>query len=251
MAAGCGRKYAVLRIFMENTQLSVEDLVAAALNFEKKAIMIHIAIAEDNRRISEMLRTKIELYKDLKVEFVAENGSELLKRMHKDNAVNVIIMDVNMPIMDGIEATQHVSQRWPGVKVIICSVLDDEENIFAAILAGACGYLVKDESHEAIRAAILEAMDGGAPMSPAIARKALALIRNGKPRSINPEDFGLTKREIEILEHLSKGLSYDQIADNLIISSGTVRKHIENIYRKLQVNNKVEAVQKAVQRGIV
>jgi DNA-binding NarL/FixJ family response regulator len=213
--------------------------------------MISIAIAEDNRRICEMLRNKIAVYPDFKVTMVAENGSELLKQLHKNHHIHVIIMDVNMPVMDGIEATRQVSQRWPGIKVIICSVLDDEENIFAAVLAGACGYLVKDESHEAIRAAILEAIDGGAPMSPAIARKTLALIRNSKPRTANEEDFGLTKREIEILEHLSKGLSYDQIADNLFISSGTVRKHIENIYRKLQVNNKMEAVQKAIQRGIV
>jgi DNA-binding NarL/FixJ family response regulator len=213
--------------------------------------MINIAIAEDNRRISDMLRAKIELYQDFKVVMTAENGSDLLRQLHKGHSVDAIIMDVNMPEMDGIEATRQVSQRWPGIKVIICSVLDDEENIFAAILAGACGYLVKDEDHVTIRAAILEAMEGGAPMSPAIARKALALIRNGKPRTATVEDFGLTKRELEILEHLSKGLSYEQIADNLIISSGTVRKHIENIYRKLQVNNKVEAVQKATQRGIV
>ena len=213
--------------------------------------MINIAIAEDNRRISEMLRAKIELYPVLKVVLMAENGSELIKQLHHDQIVHVIVMDVNMPVMDGIEATGIVTQRWPGIKVIICSVLDDEENIFAAILAGACGYLVKDESHQAIHDAIMEALAGGAPMSPAIARKALSLIRNGKPRGVQVEDFGLTKREVEILEHLSKGLSYDQIADNLIISSGTVRKHIENIYRKLQVNNKVEAVQKAVQRGIV
>jgi DNA-binding NarL/FixJ family response regulator len=213
--------------------------------------MISIAIAEDNRRICDMLRNKIELYQEFKVAMVAENGSELLKQLHKNHHVDVIIMDVNMPVMDGIEATRQVSQRWPNIKVIICSVLDDEENIFDAILAGACGYLVKDEKHEAIRAAIMEAIEGGAPMSPAIARKALALIRNNKPRNASPEDFGLTKREVEILEHLSKGLSYDQIADNLFISSGTVRKHIENIYRKLQVNNKVEAVQKATQRGIV
>lgn len=213
--------------------------------------MITIAIAEDNHRIAEMLRAKIELYADMKVQKLAINGSELLKWLHQDHMPQVIIMDVNMPVMDGIEATRQVSQRWPGIKVIICSVLDDEENIFDAILAGACGYLVKDEPHEAIRAAILEAVEGGAPMSPAIARKALALIRNGKPRPAATEDFGLTKREMELLDHLSKGLSYDQIADNLSISSGTVRKHIENIYRKLQVNNKVEAVQKAVQRGLV
>lgn len=208
--------------------------------------MISIAIAEDNRRIADMLRRKVEAYTEQKVSFVAENGAELLKQLHRNHQIQVIVMDISMPVMDGIEATRQVTQRWPQIKVIICSVFDDEENVFQAILAGACGYLVKEEGQVAIREAILEALDGGAPMSPAIARKALALIRNGKPRpAAAPEDHGLTKREVEILEHLSKGLSYDQIADNLIISSGTVRKHIENIYRKLQVTNKVEAVQKA------
>lgn len=213
--------------------------------------MISIAIAEDNRRIAEMLRHKIDFYPDLRVRFVAENGAELLKQLQHDHAVHVVVMDISMPVMDGIEATRQVAQRWPQIKVIICSVFDDEENVFAAILAGACGYLVKDEPQAVIREAIMEAMEGGAPMSPAIARKALALIRNGSPRKAVPDDAGLTKREVEILEQLAKGLSYDQIADNLIISSGTVRKHIENIYRKLQVTNKVEAVQKATQRGIV
>lgn len=209
--------------------------------------MISIAIAEDNRRIADMLRQKLEAYPDQQVRFVAENGAELLKQLHRNHQVQVIVMDISMPVMDGIEATRQVTDRWPQIKVIICSVFDDEENVFQAILAGACGYLVKEESQQAIRAAILEALDGGAPMSPAIARKALALIRNGKPRPATPAtpDPGLTKREVEILEHLSKGLSYDQIADNLVISSGTVRKHIEHIYRKLQVTNKVDAVRKA------
>jgi DNA-binding NarL/FixJ family response regulator len=208
--------------------------------------MISIAIAEDNRRIADMLRHKIEAYPDQRVRFVAENGADLLQQLQRDHQVQVIIMDISMPLMDGIAATRQVSERWPQIKVIICSVFDDEDNVFQAILAGACGYLVKDESQQAIRAAILEALDGGAPMSPAIARKALALIRQGKPRpAAAPEAATLTKRETEILEHLSKGLSYDQIADNLIISPGTVRKHIENIYRKLQVTNKVEAVRKA------
>jgi DNA-binding NarL/FixJ family response regulator len=213
--------------------------------------MISIAIAEDNRRIADMLRTKIEAYPDQRVRFLAENGSELIKQLHR-NQVQVIIMDISMPLMDGIEATRQVMARWPQIKVIICSVFDDEDNVFQAILAGACGYLLKEEGQQAIHEAIREALDGGAPMSPAIARKALALIRNGRPRPAAPvDDAGLTKREIEILEHLSKGLSYDQIADNLNISSGTVRKHIENIYRKLQVTNKVDAVRKASMGGIV
>lgn len=208
--------------------------------------MISIAIAEDNRRIADMLRHKIEAFPDQRVRFTAENGADLLQQLHRDHQVQVIIMDISMPLMDGIAATRQVTERWPQIKVIICSVFDDEDNVFQAILAGACGYLVKDESQQAIREAILEALDGGAPMSPAIARKALALIRQGKPRpAAAPEAAALTKRETEILEHLSKGLSYDQIADNLIISPGTVRKHIENIYRKLQVTNKVEAVRKA------
>jgi DNA-binding NarL/FixJ family response regulator len=214
--------------------------------------MISIAIAEDNRRIADMLRHKLEAYPDQRVALLAENGADLLKQLHRNHQIQVIIMDISMPIMDGIEATRQVMARWPQIKVIICSVFDDEDNVFQAILAGACGYLVKDESQQVIREAILEALDGGAPMSPAIARKALALIRNGKPRPAVPsQDAGLTRRETEILEHLSKGLSYDQIADNLVISSGTVRKHIEHIYRKLQVTNKVDAVRKASTRGIV
>lgn len=191
-----------------------------------------------------MLVDKLKSSELLSLVLVAANGSELIRDLHKSVQVDVIIMDVNMPVMDGITATREVNARWPQIKVIMFTVFDDEENLFASILAGASGYLMKDESAANIIAAIQEAMEGGAPMSPGIARKALALIRSGKPRPQVTEESSLTPRETEILEHLSKGLSYDQIAGNLNISGGTVRKHIENIYRKLQVNNKVEAVQK-------
>ena len=102
----------------------------------------------------------------------------------------------------------------------------------------------KDEKPEEIHRAIYQVLDGGVPMSPLIARKSLNLIRTGRPSEREKVDYGLTARETEILEHLSNGLSYDQIASNLFISKGTVRKHIENTYRKLQVNNKVEAIKK-------
>lgn len=213
--------------------------------------MIRIAIAEDISRIAQTLKEKLELSNDLKVQFIATNGKELIKELNHNHNVDVILMDINMPEMDGIEATKQVIQRWPHIKVIMSTVFDDEENIFKAILAGASGYLMKDERPEKVHRAVYETLEDGAPMSPAIAKKALSILRSGVTPPTETENFELTKREIEILEHLSKGLSYGQIADNLFISNGTVRKHIENIYRKLQVHNKVEAVQKATQHKII
>ncbi len=215
------------------------------------SMKVNVAIAEDNARLAELLQARLAAFDEIKVTIVASNGSALIQQLHRNPHVDVVIMDIHMPVMDGIAATQEVNARWPQIKVIMFTVFDDEENLFAAILAGATGYLMKDESAAHIQAAIHEAMDGGAPMSPAMARKALALVRSGRPRVQAGDEAALTARETEILEHLSKGLSYDQIAGNLFISNGTVRKHIENIYRKLQVTNKVEAVQKAQKRGLV
>ncbi len=206
--------------------------------------MIKIAIAEDISKLAEVLKSKIEMVPDFKVSFVAENGKDLIDKLRKNHQIDVIFMDINMPLMNGIEATQLVSNRYPNIKTIISSVYDDEDNIFEAILSGALGYLLKDSKTEEIHRAIYQVLEGGVPMSPEIARKALKLIKSGKPNPQKEIDYGLTSREIEILNHLSKGLQYDEIADNLNISNGTVRKHIENIYKKLQVNNKVEAIKK-------
>jgi DNA-binding NarL/FixJ family response regulator len=206
--------------------------------------MIKVAIAEDISKLAEVLKSKIEMAPDFKVSFVAENGKDLLAQLKKNHQIDVIFMDINMPLMNGIEATQTISNRYPNIKTIISSIYDDEDNIFEAILSGALGYLLKDSKSEEIHRAIYQVLEGGVPMSPEIARKALKLIKNGKPNPKKEIDYGLTTREIEILNHLSKGLQYDEIADNLNISNGTVRKHIENTYKKLQVNNKVEAIKK-------
>ena len=132
------------------------------------------------------------------------------------------------------------------------TVFDDGDSIFNSILAGASGYLLKDEKPGKILSALQEVLEGGAPMSPVIASKSLQLIR-GKSTEIVPEEnnFNLSKREVEILERIAKGENYQQIADKLFISPKTVRKHIENIYQKMQVHNKVEAVRKAVDLKIV
>lgn len=136
-------------------------------------------------------------------------------------------------------------KKFPHIKIIILTVFDDEDNIFKAIQAGADGYLLKDENAGQLHAGILEILNGGAPMSPSIALKALRLLRQPAEKRSNmtsSAEHGLTKREIDVLERLNKGLANRDKGVNLSISTGTVRKHIENIYRKLQVHNKMEAV---------
>jgi DNA-binding NarL/FixJ family response regulator len=209
--------------------------------------MIRIAIVEDINRIAETLEEKILLSSDFTVVIRATTGKEIIQHLQKNHSIDVIIMDINMPEMNGIEATAFITNRWPNIKIIMSTVFDDEQNLFNAIMAGASGYLLKDEPPQKIHRSIYEALEGGAPMSPLIAKKALSMIKTGVPEESKKEiiDYGLTDREIEVLEHLSKGLSYEQIADNLFISYGTVRKHVENTYRKLKVNNRIEAIDKA------
>jgi len=212
---------------------------------------VHIAISEDIPRLAEALRKKILLSPAFQVVHIAGNGEELLDFARHHKNLDVVLMDIQMPVMDGIEATRKLKGRYPQIKVIMSTVFDDDENLFRAIMAGASGYLMKDESPEKIHQSIEMVMEGGAPMSAGIASKVLNLIRLQPSSFDEQEDFGLTPRELEILKHLSKGLSYDQIAGNLFISSGTVRKHIENIYKKLQVHNKVEALQLAMRNRLI
>jgi DNA-binding NarL/FixJ family response regulator len=216
--------------------------------------MIKVALAEDIPSLAKAMENKLSLSNDISLKFIAENGDELIKKLEENHAIDVILMDIKMPVKDGIEATKVVQSKWPQIKVIVCTVFDDDEHIFKAILAGASGYIMKDEPPAVVFKSIFEVIEGGAPMSPQIAKKSLQLLRtNAVSQSIeNPtESYDLTKRELEILTQLSKGFTYAQIADNLFISQGTVRKHIENIYRKMQVKNKVEAISLAEKNRLV
>lgn len=207
---------------------------------------VHIAIAEDNSFALQGLVQRIEKYPELKLKFSAKNGKELLVLLQKNTNVDLILMDLEMPEMDGIQATEAVKSKYPQIKVLILTTFDDDEKLFKAIMAGASGYLLKEDSGTLLFQSIMDTLSGGAAMSPAIALKALQLIRQPlKNGEANKEEFGLTTRELELLTQLKNGLTYEQIGANLHISYHTVRKHIENIYRKLQVNNKVEAVKKA------
>lgn len=215
--------------------------------------MIRIGIVEDIERLALALKNKLELSPDFHVKFIARNGIELIQALQKDALIDVVLMDIQMPEMNGIEASEKVSTRWPQIKIIMSTVFDDDEHLMQAIMAGAGGYLMKDEAPAKIHRAIFEILEGGIPMSASIASRTLHLLKNGGQLYAQKvvEDFNLSEREKEVLQHLSKGLSYEQIADNLNISYGTVRKHIENIYRKLQVSSRTEALNKANKNRLI
>ncbi|OAQ41811.1 DNA-binding response regulator [Pedobacter psychrophilus] len=212
---------------------------------------VNIAIAEDNSFALKACLDKLAPHAEFKVVMNAFNGEELLQNINK-KPVDLILMDIQMPSMNGIDATRLVKQNHPHLKILMLTTFDDDENIFKAIMAGANGYLLKEENSDNLRQSIFETLSGGAAMSAGVALRVLNLLRNPPSQhQSNVQDYGLTKREIELLTQLKNGLSYEQIATNLYISYGTVRKHIENIYRKLQVNNKVNAIDVATKNRLI
>ncbi|HMQ43060.1 response regulator [Mariniflexile maritimum] len=214
---------------------------------------IKIAIVDDNSFLINAVKEKLSFFDDLNVRFSALNGSDLLVKLEENHNLDVILMDIEMPVLNGIETTEFVKQKYPHIKIIMLTVFDNDENIFNAIKAGADGYLLKEINAKDLHNGIVETLNGGAAMNPSIALKTLKLLRNPIDFNCkeNQEDVKLSDREIQVLEQLSKGLSYNLIADNLFLSSGTIRKHIENIYKKLQVHNKLEAVEKAKRNNLI
>ncbi|MQP51933.1 MULTISPECIES: response regulator transcription factor [unclassified Flavobacterium] len=213
---------------------------------------MRIAIIDDNSFLISSIKEKLSFFEEIQIKFTASNGAELIEKLDKNNNIDVLLMDIEMPIMNGIEATLVVKQKYPQIKIIMLTVFDNDENIFNAIKAGADGYLLKDVNPHTLFNGIVETLNGGAAMNPSIALKTLKLLRNPVSfEEIYKEEINLTTREIEVLEQLAQGLSYTVIAENLFLSPSTVRKHIENIYSKLQVHSKLEAVQKAKRNNLI
>lgn len=215
---------------------------------------LKICIAEDNYFLVKSIKEKLSFFDDISVKFHANNGAELIGKLEENQNIDVILMDIQMPVMDGIKATELVKNRYPQIKIIMLTVVDDDECIFKSIQAGANGYLLKEIDAEQLYKSIIEVTEGGAPMTPSVALKTLNLLRNPNisfDDNEKAEEIKLTKRETEILIQLSKGLNYNDISENLFISPSTVRKHIENIYKKLQVHSKMEAVMMAQKRNLI
>ena len=209
--------------------------------------MIKLAIADDNSFLIHATKEKLALFDDFTVKLTAINGNDLIEKLEKNHTIDLILMDIEMPHCNGIEATEVIKQKYPQIKIIMLTVFDNDENIFNAIKAGADGYLLKEVNPRDLQQGIIETINGGATMTPSIAMKTLKLFRNpiAFETSIPKEQINLTTREIEVLDQLSKGLKYKNIAENLFLSEGTIRKHVENIYNKLKVHNRLEAIQKA------
>lgn len=208
--------------------------------------MFTIAITDDN----DMLRKNISerLKNNFQVVFEASSAKSLLRFLKSNDTSHqpqVVLMDIEMDEMNGIEATKQVKELYPSIKVIMLTVFEDDEKILNAIKAGADGYLVKDEKKERIIECIEDVMKGGSYLSPSVAAKAMKYLqKNYIPEKAAPGN-PLSKREQEILQFIIDGNTYHDIASKLFISMATVKTHIYHIYEKLHVNNKIEAAKKA------
>lgn len=213
---------------------------------------VKIAIVDDNKDNRYFLSEQMNYSEEITVVFMAKNGVDFLEQMKElPEALrpSVVLMDVEMPEMNGIEAVGIGHQIYPDIKFLMLTVFDDDDKIFDAIQNGAGGYLLKDEKTSKIIDYIQQMQElGGAPMSPTIARKALLLLSRSQIEHIKtgnqPDKISglLSEREQDVLKLLVEGKDYRAIANTLFLSTHTIRKHIANIYQKLHVSSKAQAI---------
>src|SRR5215813_1997509 len=208
--------------------------------------MLRIAVVDDNEPLRQNISERLKNVFQIVVEASsAKSLFRYLKINPPSHHPEVVLMDIEMDEMDGIEATKQVKELYPSIKVIMLTVFEDDEKILNAIKAGADGYLIKDEKKERVIECINDVMQGGSYLSPSVAAKAMKYLqKNYVPEKAAPGN-PLSKREQEILQWVIDGHTYHDIASKLFISMATVKTHIYHIYEKLHVNNKIEAAKKA------
>ena len=207
-----------------------------------KREIISVAIVEDTEEIREALRVLINGSMGFECIYVFPDAEEAIKNLPSKQA-DVVLMDINLPGMNGIDCMISLKEKMPQTQFMMCTVNDDDDHVFNALQSGAAGYILKRTSPAQILEAIKDLHAGGSPMSSEIARRVVYFMQKKKKPSEALEL--LTERENEILNFLSKGFLYKEIATELFISKETVKKHLHNIYDKLHVQNKVEALNKA------
>ena len=210
--------------------------------------IIHVAIVEDDDDMRSSLQHLIDGTDGFACLGAFENCESALSDIAKERP-DVILMDINLPGMSGIEGVRQIKSFYPGANILMQTVYQDDDNIFRSICAGASGYLLKRTSKEQLLNAIREIHSGGAPMNAGIARRVMELFR--KTAVPVREESTLTAREIDILKALVDGCSYKMIADRCFISLETVRNHIKHIYEKLHVHSKSEAVVRALRDRLI
>ena len=208
-----------------------------------------IVIFADNIKRRESLEMLIDLSDDMICVGSFPDCSNVLNNIDKSEP-DLVLMDIDMPNVNGIEGVTIIRTKYPHLKILMQTVFEDDEKLFACIRAGADGYILKKTQPLELLEAIDEALEGGAPMTPSIARQVLRFVGSTENKQ-KSEDFKLTARETEILSLLVQGLSYKMIASRCFVSLPTVNSHVQHIYEKLQVNSAVEAVTKAIGNKIV
>jgi DNA-binding NarL/FixJ family response regulator len=213
---------------------------------------LRIAIFDDNKNIRESIALLLNMEDDMEVvgsySHVLDCGDHI-----KECKPDIVLMDIEMPGMSGIEAVRALRKEFPQLLILMQTVFEDEDNVFESVCAGASGYILKSFINSRLVDSIRELQFGGSPMSPAIARKVLSKMQQVSGHVLPPKtpDYNLTKREKEVLSCMVTGLSYKMIADKLQISYETVRSHVKKIYEKLHVASLTEMVAKAIQQRIV
>lgn len=210
--------------------------------------MIKIVVYDDNASRRESLDMLLQSYNDFIVQGAFNDCSNVEQEINSLQP-DIVLMDIEMPNVDGISGVKIINRLFPNVKVIMQTVFEDDEKIFDALRFGASGYILKKTDPSKIIEAIREVMNGGSPMTPSIATRVLKFFRD--KGAVDTQNFGLTTREMDILQHLVDGKSYKMISSDLNISYHTVNSHVKKIYDKLQVNSVSEAVSKALQQKII
>jgi len=210
--------------------------------------VIRVAIVEDRREVREALAMVINGTEGFRCVGAYRTMEEALDRI-KNEPPDVVLCDIGLPGMSGIEGISILKERYPSLLLLMLTVYDDDERIFDALCAGACGYLLKRTSPARLIESLKEAVEGGAPMSPEVARRVVALFREIRPPGKG--DYQLTPHELRLLKLLVEGHNYKTAAAELGVSFHTIHFHMRNIYDKLQVHSKSEAVSKALRDHII
>lgn len=212
--------------------------------------MIRVAIFEDNKHLRETFRLLLENTEDFICTGAYPNGSNLVTLL-EETPCEVVLMDIEMPGISGIEATKIIKNRFPAVHILIQTVFFEDEYIFNAICAGASGYILKSTSPDGYLNAIKDVQSGGSPMTPGIARKVLELFKIKLQPAESIKEYNLTNQEKKVLQLLVQGKSYKMIASELFVSHDTIKSHVRNIYAKLHVHSGTEAVSLAIRDKLV
>jgi len=203
--------------------------------------MTKIVVFDDHRIRREALRLLISLDSSMQCIGAYENCSGLVENLSPDPP-DVVLMDINMPQVNGIEGVKLLSEHFPKVFIIMQTVYEDDDHLFDALLAGAHGYLLKNTPNDKIIEAIKEVTEGGAPMTPSIARRVITYFNKKPAKKSAMEEYNLSARELEVLECLALGHSQKMVAEKLFLSKHTVGNHIKNIYQKMHVHNLSAAI---------